>query len=210
MTTTPTPTDSSTYFAGQPPRRSAALAIVALVLGVLAFVFSFIPIVNIVAFFLAVGAFVCGLISLIRKMGGKAMAIIGLVFSVIAFVTAIIVNIAAVAVVSSASNEVSKSLATYSAQASAQHTIQYKVTTNGAATVNYWAPDGMSQAPVTSAWSKDVTSTGFSAVSVSVTSSDFQNKSASVACEIFIDGKSVAKNTGSGAGAMASCNATTK
>ena len=210
MTTTPKPTDSPTYFAQQPPRRSAALAVVALVLGVLAFVFSFIPVVNIVAFFLAVAGFVCGLISLIRKLGGKAMSILGVIFSVIAIVTAIVVNVAAVAVVSSASNEVSKSLATYSAQASAQHTIQYKVTTNGAATVSYWSPSGMSQAPVTSAWSKDVSSTGFSAATLSVTSSDFQDKGASVSCEIIIDGKSVATNTGSGAGAMASCNATTK
>ncbi|WP_138416284.1 MmpS family transport accessory protein [Sinomonas gamaensis] len=196
------------YGAPQPPRPSAALAIVALVLGAIAFLFSFIPVVNFIAFVLGLAAFICALIALIRKLGGKVMAIIGLVLAVIAFVIAVIVNVVVAAAVSSASTEISKSLATYSAKASAQHSIQYKVTTSGAATVHYWTPDGTSQTDVTANWSKDVASTGFTSALVSVTSSDFQDKSASVSCEIIVDGKSVAKNTGSGALATASCNAT--
>lgn len=196
------------YGAPQPPRPSAALAIVALVLGAVAFLFSFIPVINVMAFVLAVGAFVCALIALIRKMGGKVMAIIGLVLAVIAFVTAVIVNLIAAAVVGAAADAASKGIASYSAKASAQHAVQYKVTTSGAATVHYWSPEGSSQTDVTASWTKDVTSTGFTAASVSVMASDFQDKSASVSCEIVIDGKSVAKQTGSGAGASASCAGT--
>lgn len=215
MSTTPTPpVGESQYVSGngfgapQKPRPASALAIVALILGILAFVLCFIPVVNIVAIILAIASVVCALISLIRKLGGKAMAIIGLVLSVIAFIGAIIVNVVVAAAVSTASNQISKSLETYSAQASAQHTIQYKVTTNGAATVNYWAPGGSSQTDITAPWSKDVTSTGFTAVSLTVTASDYQNKGAAVSCEILVDGKSVAKNTGNGALATASCNGT--
>jgi hypothetical protein len=193
------------YGAPQPPRPSAALAIVALVLGAIAFLFSFIPVVNFIAFVLGLAAFVCALIALIRKLSGKVMAIIGLVLAVIAFVIAVIVNIVVAAAVSSASNEISKSLETFSAKASAQHSVQYKVTSSGTATVHYWAPEGSSQTDVTTNWSKDVTSTGYTAASLIVSASDFQDKSASVSCEILIDGKSVAKQTGSGAGATASC-----
>jgi archaellum component FlaG (FlaF/FlaG flagellin family) len=194
------------YGAPQAPRPSAALAIVALVLGAIAFLFSFIPVVNFLAFILGLAAFICALIALIRKMGGKAMAIIGLVLAVIAFVVAVIVNIVVAAAVSSASNEISKSLATYSAKASAQHSIQYKVTTSGAASVHYSTPDGSGQTDVTADWSKDATSTGLTLASVSVMASDFSDKSASVSCEILIDGKSIAKQSGNGAGASASCS----
>ncbi|MDQ4491918.1 hypothetical protein RBS60_17090 [Sinomonas sp. ASV486] len=200
--------------AGQGPvwpreqRNGSALAIVALVLGALAFVFSFIPIVNVMAFVLAIAGVVCALISLVRRMGGKAMAIIGLVLAVIAIVTAVVVNVVVAAAVSSASTAVSKSLETYSAKASAKHTIEYKVSTNGAATVHYWAPDGSSQTDVAADWSKDVTSTGFASALLSVTASDYQNKNAAVSCEIIIDGHSVAKKTGSGSLASALCSAT--
>lgn len=209
MSTTPgSPIQQEPVYGAPQPRPSTALAIVALVLGALAFVFSFIPVVNIMAFIFGVGALVCGLIALIRKLGGKAMAIIGLVLAAIAIIIAIVVDVVVAAAVGTAANEASKSVASYSAQASARHTVEYKVTTDGAASVNYWTPNGTSQAAVTSAWTKDVTSTGFTSALVSVTSSDFQNSSASVSCEIIIDGKSVAKNTGTGAGASASCNAT--
>lgn len=191
----------------QPPRRGSALAIIALVLGALAIMFSFIPVVNVMAFILAAASVVCALVSLIRRMGGKAMSIIGLVLSVIAVVIAVIVNVVVAAAVSSASTAISKSLETYSAKASAGHTVQYRVTTNTAATVHYWSPDGSSQTDVAADWSKDVTSTGFTAASLTVSASDFQNKGAAVSCEIIIDGKSVAKQTGSGALASANCMA---
>lgn len=196
------------YGGPQGPRRSSALAVVALVLGALAFVFSFIPVVNVIAFVLGIASLVCALVALIRKMGGKPMSVIGLILSVVAIVSAVIVNVVVAAAVSTASTAISKSLETYSAQASAKHAIQYKVTTTGAATVHYWTPDGSSQADVAAEWSKDVSSTGFTSALLTVASSDYQNKGASVSCEILIDGKSVAKHTGSGIGASASCTAT--
>lgn len=221
MSTTPTspvsepqgsdlPAAGPGYVAPQTPKPGSALAIVALVLGALALLFSFIPVVNILAFILAVASAVCALISLIRGLGGKAAAIIGLVLSVIAFVSAIVVNVIVAAAVSSASQGISKSLETYSAQASAKHTVQYKVTANGAATVHYWTPEGTSQTDVASDWSKDLATTGITSALVTVTASDYQNKSAAVSCEIIIDGKSVAKNTGSGSLATASCTGTAR
>ncbi|GAB3270188.1 hypothetical protein GCM10027449_05010 [Sinomonas notoginsengisoli] len=202
------PAEGTVYGGAQPPRRSSALAIVSLVLGALAFVFSFIPVVNVIAFALAIASLACALVALFRKMGGKAMSITGLILSVIAIISAIIVNVVVAAAVSTASTAISKGLETYSAQASAKHTIQYKVASNGAASVHYWTPGGSSQTDIAADWSKDVTSTGFTSALLTVTSSDFQNKAAAVSCEIVIDGKSVAKNTGSGAAASASCSAT--
>lgn len=189
-------------------RQNPALGIVALVLGILAVIFSFIPVVNIVAFILAVAAIVCGLISLIRRMAGKAMAVVGLVLSVVAIVIGVAVDITVANAISSASHEISKSIDSYSAQASAKHSIEYKITTNGPAAVTYWAPDGTSQDSITSDWTKDLATTGLTTALVTVTASDVQNASASVSCEIFIDGKSVAKHTGAGSLASASCTGT--
>ncbi|ASN52802.1 DUF4190 domain-containing protein [Sinomonas sp. R1AF57] len=189
-------------------RPTSTLAIIALVLGALALIFSFIPLVNFVAFALAIASIVCAVVSLIRRSGGKSMAIIGLALSVVAFISAIVVNIVVATAISSASQAISKGLETYSAQASAKHTIEYKVTTNAPATVHYWAPDGTGQTDVSADWTKDISSTGFTSALVSVNSSDYKNTAAAVSCEIIIDGKSVAKNTGSGASASASCNAT--
>ena len=74
---------------GYQPNPSAALAITALVLGILAFLISFIPILG---WLLGIGAVVCGAIGLskIKKQlaSGKGMAITGIVLGSIGFVAA--------------------------------------------------------------------------------------------------------------------------
>lgn len=50
----------------------STLAIVGIVLGAVALVLSFIPIINNIAFFIGIAAAILGIIGLVKKMGGKA------------------------------------------------------------------------------------------------------------------------------------------
>jgi hypothetical protein len=187
------------------PQQSKVLAIVALVLGGLAFFLSWIPFVNFVAIAFAVAGAVCGVIALVRKLGGKPLAITGVALSVVAIIISIAVNVFTAAVLSSATNELSKISETFSAQASAQHTVQYKVTTNGPAEVDYSDTNGSKNEQITANWDKEITETGFVFSTLSVMA-DFGNNDAQVSCEIVIDGTIVSQESASGPGAMAVCS----
>ena len=189
------------------PQQSKVLAIVALVLGGLAFFLSWIPFVNFVAIAFAVAGAVCGIIALVRKLGGKPLAITGVALSAVAIIISIAVNVFTAAVLSSATNELSKISETFSAQANAQHTVQYKVTTNGPAEVDYSDTNGSKNEQITANWDKEITETGlvFSTLSVMA---DFENNDAQVSCEIVIDGTIVSQEAASGPGAMAVCSGT--
>ncbi|ASN51248.1 DUF4190 domain-containing protein [Sinomonas sp. R1AF57] len=187
------------------PQPSKALAIVALVLGGVAFLTCWIPFVNGLAIALGIAGAVCGLIALIRKQAGKPLAITGLALSVVAVIISVVVNMIVIAAATSASDELRKFSETYSAQASAQHSVQYKVTTTGKATVTYIDSNGSSNEEVTANWNKDFAETGYVIGSLSVMS-DAGDASTHVSCEIIIDGKSVSKKTGTGAYANASCS----
>ena len=187
------------------PQPSKALAIVALVLGGVAFLTCWIPFVNGLAIALGIAGAVCGLIALIRKQAGKPLAITGLALSVVAVIISVVVNMIVIAAATSASDELRKFSETYSAQASAQHSVQYKVTTTGKATVTYMDNNGSSNEEITANWTKDFAETGYVIGSLSVMS-DAGDASTQVSCEIIIDGKGVSKKTGTGAYANASCS----
>jgi len=75
------------------PKRGNGFAITALVLGIIAAVLAFIPVVNLVSFVLAIAAIVFGVVGLIasgRRRTGKGMSITGIVLGVIALVIAIL------------------------------------------------------------------------------------------------------------------------
>ncbi|HOV40538.1 MAG TPA: DUF4190 domain-containing protein [Oscillospiraceae bacterium] len=82
---------------GNPPAKSG-LSIASMVLGILSILFFCIPYISIP---LAIVGLILGIISLVKKQGGKGMAIAGVICSAIGFVIGIIIIIMAIAAVSS-------------------------------------------------------------------------------------------------------------
>jgi len=177
------------------PLKGNGFGTTALVLGIVAVVFSVIPILGFVAFILGPLALIFGVIGLTRKFTKKGTSITGLILGALSIIIAIIVT----AIVAAAANSVSESL-------NKDHKIEYVVTTTGPANVNYWNGTGSSNEDISANWKKDVTAKGFEITSLTV-SGDF-GSNAKVTCEILVDGVSVSKNSGSGTGAMASCSGT--
>ncbi len=70
---------------------SKGLAIASLVLGIIALVGSFIPLLNILAGIIALVALIMGIVGIAKKQGG--MAIAGLILSILSFVITFIVNV---------------------------------------------------------------------------------------------------------------------
>ncbi|MGP0223610.1 hypothetical protein [Paenarthrobacter sp. NCHU4564] len=173
--------------------KANGFGVTALVLGIVAAVFSIIPILGFVAFILGPLAIIFGIIGLTRKFTKKGTSITGLILGAIAVIVAIIVT----AIVAAAANSVSESL-------NEEHKVEYVVTTTGPAQVTYWNGSGSSNEDITAEWKKELVTTGYDFTTLSV-SGDYTAE-ASVSCEILIDGVSVSKNTGSGTGARASCS----
>ncbi|MGO4433962.1 hypothetical protein AB4Y88_11885 [Paenarthrobacter sp. RAF9] len=175
------------------PLKSNGFGTTALVLGIVAVVFAIIPIVGFIAFILGPLAVIFGVIGMTRKFTKKGTSITGLILGAVSVIIAIIVT----AMIAAAANSVSETL-------NKEHKVEYVVTTTGPAHVSYWNGDGSSNEDITADWKKELTTTGLSITSLTV-SGDFSAES-SVTCEILVDGTSVSKNTGSGTAAMASCS----
>lgn len=178
-------------------KRKNGLGVASLVVGIVAAAFSLIPLVGMVAFFLGPVAIILGLIAVFLKNRRKGTAIAGIILGVVGLVVAGVVT----AAVSAGVKAVDESI-------NAEHTVEYVVTTNGPASISYWTAGGSSTEKVSKNWKKSITSKELDFTSLTVTG-DFSDSAAKVGCEILIDGKSAAKNTGNGAGAHASCSGST-
>jgi hypothetical protein len=178
-------------------KRKNGVGVAALVVGIVAAVFSIIPLVGMIAFFLGPVAIILAIIAFFLKNRKKGMAITGFILGVVSLIVAGVVTAGVGAAVKSIDESVN-----------AEHTVQYVVTTSGPASISYWTPGGTSTEDITTGWKKSITSKEFNITSLSVTGS-FTDASASVSCEILIDGKSAGKNTGKGTGAHASCSGNT-
>lgn len=99
------PMPTPTQFAGYEPKPSAGLSIAAMVLGILAILGSLIPLLNLFSMLLALIGGVLGIVSLVRRMGGKGMAIAGVILSALALIGAIIANLALGAALDSAADD---------------------------------------------------------------------------------------------------------
>ncbi|SDO72346.1 DUF4190 domain-containing protein [Geodermatophilus sp. DSM 45219] len=97
-------------FQPEPPRKGSGLAIASMVLGIIALLLSWIPIVNYLAAVLAVVALGLGIPALLRARrgvaGGRGLAITGLVTSVVALVLVVVTQLLFSAVI----DEVERSL----------------------------------------------------------------------------------------------------
>lgn len=168
-----------------------------MVVGIVAAVLSIIPLVGMVAFFLGPVAIVLGVIAFFLKNRKKGLAIAGAILGIISLIIAGVMTAA-----------VSAGVKAVDAELNAEHTVEYVITTSGPANITYWTSGGSSSEKITADWKKSITSKEFNIASLSVIG-DFQDSSATVSCDILIDGKSAGKNTGSGAGAHASCSGST-
>lgn len=175
------------------PLKSNGFGTAALVLGIIAVVFSIIPVVGFIAFILGPLALIFGIIGITRKFTKKGTSITGIILGALSIIIAIIVT----AMIAAAATSVTETL-------NKEHKIEYVVTSTGPANVSYWNGDGSSTEDITGDWKKEVTATGFGISSLVVTG-DFATES-SVTCEIIVDGVSSSTNSGSGTGAMASCS----
>lgn len=178
---------------GPAPRRGNGVGVAALVVGIVAIVLGIIPLLGMVAFALGPVAVILGVIGIVLKNRKNGMAITGLILGIAAMAVAGLVTAAVGAGVQAVDDAVNT-----------EHTIKYVVTTSGPANVSYWDGNGSSSKDITTDWTKTVTTDSFSMTSLVVVG-DMMEKSASVSCEILIDGKSASKKTGEGTAAMASC-----
>ncbi|MHC6219827.1 hypothetical protein [Arthrobacter sp. MMS24-S77] len=179
------------------PSKGSGFGTAALVLGILAIVFSIIPIAGFIAFLLGPLAIIFGVIGLTRKFSKKGTSAAGLILGVLSVIVAIIVTAIIAAAAQSVSDSVNK-----------EHKIDYVVTVTGKAHVSYWTEGGMSTEDIAANWKKNVTAKGFNLSSLTVTG-DYTSPS-NVTCEILVDGQSVSKNSGSGTTAMANCTGSSK
>ena len=89
-------------------KRNTGLSIAALVLGIVAILLSFIPVVNFISFITGILALIFGIISVVNKNTKNGFPITAIILASLAFIIAIVINIATVEVAKDASNELDK------------------------------------------------------------------------------------------------------
>ncbi|EMY34795.1 hypothetical protein D477_007756 [Arthrobacter crystallopoietes BAB-32] len=168
--------DQAGYGYQQAPKQKSGLAITALVLGIVAIGASFIPFLGMVSFILGPLAVIFGIIALVKKQK-KGFSITGIVLGALGAIIAGIITAVMAVAISSVTGE---------------HTVQYKVTADGPATVVY--TDGLDpvQEEITGDWEQEITFTGVPVGALTVVSDG------NVSCEIIMDGQSAATNSGVG------------
>ncbi len=124
--------------AAAPVSRGNGWGITALVLGIVAVVFSFIPVMGMLAFVLGPLAVLFGIIGVTRKFAKKGAAVAGLVLGILSIVIAAIWMAVLSAAVSSADQALNS-----------EHKMEYVVTTNGKASVSFWTSGGTSNEDIT-------------------------------------------------------------
>ncbi|MDT7704566.1 MAG: hypothetical protein QOG20_173 [Pseudonocardiales bacterium] len=185
-------------------QKGRGLAVSALVLGIIALVFSWVPILNIVGIVVGVIGLILGIVGIF--ISHRVMAIIGAVLALLGIIVAINVN-SAVAKAITAPTTVQEQNGP--AAAGAADTYEYQVTGSGQATVGYGtvSGSGVTSSSGTQAlpWSKTITVDNkgiFFAPTLTATAMS----GGSVACKIIHNGKVVADQTASGQYATVSCS----
>lgn len=219
------PANAAGGFPGAPQQPvGKGLAITALVLGIVAVVFSFLPFIGLPV---GLAAVIVGIIGMTRKGAAKPMPLIGAILGGLGVIISIIVMIVAAMFISSLSGTASSAAAQYSsavagletsgqtasnpvaqpsdpansaaassAAANGARTVKYVVTSSGPGKADYTTETGSSNAPVNGSWEKEVTMNGKFLITALTVSADDVLANTELSCEIFIDGKSVSKKTG--------------
>jgi hypothetical protein len=169
--------DQGGYGYQAPVQEKKGLAISALVLGIVALVLGVIPGIGFLSFILGPLAIIFGIIALIKKQK-KGMSITGIVLGALGVIAAIVITAI---------------IATIFGNAVGEHTVQYRVTSEGPATVQYFDGTTVGQEEIPGDWETEIDFTGLPFGQISV-----MGDSGTVTCEIIMDGQSVASNSGTG------------
>ncbi|WP_085369508.1 MmpS family transport accessory protein [Leifsonia sp. NCR5] len=204
----PTPYQAAPETTG---KRGNGLGVASLIVGILALIGAFIPILNYGAWFLGLVGLVLGIVGLVLKGRTKGTAIAGTIISAVSILLSIILSIAyTVGFAAAVKTEMDKS----SAAAAAPVTVTYEVNGDSTdASITYATlsdgKSGVEQATAqTLPWSKELTVTkggDFDFKSFTLTGSNGQT-GGDISCKITVDGKVVSNQTSTGPYATVSCN----
>lgn len=158
------------------PQPTNGWAIAALILSILAFMGAWIPFVNFASILMGVAAVILGIVGL-KKIAGKGMSIAGIIVGGISVILSIIVLLVSFAFIGAVDKTIQ--------EMDTQRTITMSATSSGPAEVTYTTSEGTSTEAFTGTWEKDVTVTGLTLGTVSVSSENFTD---TVGCSIERDG----------------------
>lgn len=185
----------------QPPQRTGnGFGVAALVVGIIAVLLAWLPIINIGAIVLGVIAVILGILGVRKKWAGKGMSIAGIVLGAVAILLSVIILVATAAFVGVVQDEIEKAeRQTYS--------VEYRVTVDsGEAQASYTESGGTGQSQVSGDWREQQTLNGLENPTLVVTG-DAGAEGQSLSCEILVDGLSVVAETGT---SKVSCVAPTR
>lgn len=186
---------------GQPPQRPGnGFGVAALVVGIIALLLAWIPVINIGAIVLGVIAVILGILGLRKKFAGRGMSIAGIVLGALAIIGSVIVLIATAAFVGLVEEEIQRT-------EGQEFSVEYIATVDqGEAQVSYGSAGGSSTESITGEWNEETTVTGFNLLSVTVTG-DATAGEQQLGCEIRVNGETVAEESGT---SLAACSAPTR
>ncbi|UKD52624.1 MmpS family transport accessory protein [Amycolatopsis sp. FU40] len=186
-----------------PAQPKNGLGTAGFVLGLLGLIFSFIPVIGLVAWPLVILGIIFSALGFVRSRSGKAtnkgLSIAGLVLSVIGLVLCIIWLATAAKVVNEVNNEANRTVTVhYEVSGTAKDaSITYTTFGDGSASTNQEQPKALP-------WSKDISTKGLlKGGSLSVTTG---TEGGEVTCKVTVDGKETKTAKASGNFATASCD----
>lgn len=230
-TTAPIPPVAPPPGAGEPaqraPRRSNPVGLVALILAVVALILAVLPVASFFAGLPALAAIVLGIIGLVLTGRRRGFALAGLILGAVALIVAIVVSTIAVAgfvrnrvgelpqITDFPSVLPSGGASSGAGLAAGKHTVVYRVTGSGTATITYSTiADGRSagardqQVTLPHSRTQQLTVTGGGGQQLLLAAIALDGK-AKLGCSIEVDGKQVASNeSGSSSGVeLVTCDA---
>ncbi|MEZ2372566.1 hypothetical protein [Arthrobacter sp. RCC_34] len=192
-------------YGGLPPASSGpkGLAIAALICGIASLVFAWIPIVNVLALVAGLAAITLGVVSLVKKFGGTVMAWFGAGLGLVGVLGSILAMLAFAALTSIADRP--DPLKTYNEDRNKQVSVKYIVTTSTPTDVRWSTPTGTSEVSISKDQTTEFTAQAKDSLRVSANPTSSSATDTKISCEIVVDGTTVAKETGEGKYAAASC-----
>ena len=141
---------------GQPPQRPGnGFGVAALVVGIIALLLAWIPVINIGAIVLGVIAVILGILGLRKKFAGRGMSIAGIVLGALAIIGSVIVLIATAAFVGLVEEEIQRT-------EGQEFSVEYIATVDqGEAQVSYGSAGGSSTESITGEWNEETTAVSY-------------------------------------------------
>jgi hypothetical protein len=198
--------------AAAPARKGNGFGIAALIVGIFALVFAFVPFVSYVAIVAGIIAVILGIVGVLKKFRPHGTSIAGLILGAIGLILAIVMTVLYAAIFFG----ISKAVSDQHKAASTSHTVVYSVT--GAAqdaNITYATfTDGNAGTQQSSStplpFTKTITvkgsSSSFSFNSFTLTAMNGISDTGSISCTIKVDGKTVVSQTSTGSLAAATCS----